>query len=91
MLRLPEFTYHRPATAVDAVALTVEHGKDAMYVAGGTDLYPNMKRRHQEPTHVVSLQDIPELHGGCGVLCLTLDRLHCIFVVSCRLHARGLS
>ena len=63
MLRLPEFTYHRPGNAVDAVALTVEHGKDAMYVAGGTDLYPNMKRRHQEPTHVVSLQDIPELHG----------------------------
>jgi 4-hydroxybenzoyl-CoA reductase subunit beta len=26
-----------------------------MYVAGGTDLYPNMKRRHQEPKTVISL------------------------------------
>jgi len=62
MLRLPAFTYHRPGSAADAVAIAAEHGKEAMYVAGGTDLYPNMKRRHQEPRHVVSLQDIPELH-----------------------------
>lgn len=63
MLRLPTFTYHRPKTAHDAVAIAVEHGKAAMYVAGGTDLYPNMKRRHQTPTQVISLQDVPGLHG----------------------------
>ncbi len=63
MLRLPPFTYHRPKSAADAVRLAAAHGKDAMYVAGGTDLYPNMKRRHQVPTHVISLQDLPELHA----------------------------
>jgi len=63
MLRLPTFTYHRPKTAHDAVAIAVEHGKAAMYVAGGTDLYPNMKRRHQTPTQVISLQDVPGLHS----------------------------
>ncbi|MCR9246311.1 MAG: FAD binding domain-containing protein [bacterium] len=63
MLRLPTFEYYRPKTAADAVALASEHGKAAMYVAGGTDLYPNMKRRHQEPRHVISLQDLPELHA----------------------------
>ena len=62
MLRLPTFTYHRPKTAAEAVALCKEHGKAAMYVAGGTDLYPNMKRRHQTPTQVISLQDVPGLH-----------------------------
>ena len=61
MLRLPTFTYHRPKTAAEAVRLKKEHGKDAMFVAGGTDLYPNMKRRHQTPTHVISLQDVPGL------------------------------
>lgn len=61
MLRLPPFTYHRPKTAAEAAALQKEHGKQAMFVAGGTDLYPNMKRRHQVPTHVVSLQDVPGL------------------------------
>jgi 4-hydroxybenzoyl-CoA reductase subunit beta len=62
MLRLPTFTYHRPKTATEAVAICKEHGKEAMYVAGGTDLYPNMKRRHQTPTQVISLQDVPGLH-----------------------------
>jgi len=61
MLRLPTFSYHRPKTAAEAVRLKKEHGKDAMFVAGGTDLYPNMKRRHQTPTHVISLQDVPGL------------------------------
>jgi 4-hydroxybenzoyl-CoA reductase subunit beta len=63
MLRLPTFTYHRPKTAKKAVALALEHGKEAMYVAGGTDLYPNMKRRHQVPTQVISLQNVPGVHA----------------------------
>ncbi len=63
MLRLPTFTYHRPKTAADAVALKAEHGPAAMFVAGGTDLYPNMKRRHQDPTHVISLQDLQGVHA----------------------------
>ncbi|MBX3464227.1 MAG: FAD binding domain-containing protein [Planctomycetes bacterium] len=63
MLRLPSFTYHRPKTAAEAVRLASEHGKAAMYVAGGTDLYPNMKRRHQTPSQVISLQDVPGLHA----------------------------
>lgn len=63
MLRLPTFTHHRPTSAAEAVRIKQAHGKDAMFVAGGTDLYPNMKRRHQTPTHVVSLAAIPELHA----------------------------
>jgi len=63
MLRLPTFTYHRPKTLAEAVRIKGAHGPAAMYVAGGTDLYPNMKRRHQTPSHVVSLQDIRALHA----------------------------
>lgn len=63
MLRLPTFSYHKPTSASEAVALQKQHGKDAMYVAGGTDLYPNMKRRHQTPTQVISLASVPELHS----------------------------
>jgi 4-hydroxybenzoyl-CoA reductase subunit beta len=61
MLRLPGFTWHRPATVRDAVRLAAEHGPEAMFVAGGTDLYPNMKRRQQTPRHVISLSGIQEL------------------------------
>ena len=34
-----------------------------MYVAGGTDLVPNMKHRLFEPAHLIALKSIPELRG----------------------------
>ena len=43
--------------------MKADAGPEGMYVAGGTDLYPNMKRRHQEPRTVISLMGIPELAG----------------------------
>src|SRR5438132_2014882 len=58
MLRLPSFTYRQPRTLAEAVSMKADAGPDGMYVAGGTDLYPNMKRRHQEPTTVISLAGI---------------------------------
>jgi 4-hydroxybenzoyl-CoA reductase subunit beta len=61
MLRLPEFRYLQPATLKQALAWKADAGPDGMYVAGGTDLYPNMKRRHQEPRVVISLAAIRAL------------------------------
>lgn len=61
MLRLPSFTYRRPKTLRDALAMKADAGPEGMYVAGGTDLYPNMKRRQQEPRTVISLMEISEL------------------------------
>ena len=55
MIRLPSFTYLAPRTLAEAAGAMVEHGRDAMLVAGGTDLYPNMKRRQFEPKVVVGL------------------------------------
>jgi 4-hydroxybenzoyl-CoA reductase subunit beta len=82
MLRLPSFTYLQPRTLGEAVAMKADAGPDGMYVAGGTDLYPNMKRRHQEPRTVISLMGIPELtrcemrDAGCVVgSCVTLTEL----------------
>jgi 4-hydroxybenzoyl-CoA reductase subunit beta len=61
MLRLPEFRYLQPATLKQALAWKADAGPDGMYVAGGTDLYPNMKRRHQEPRIVISLAGLRAL------------------------------
>ncbi len=61
MLRLPSFTYLQPKTLTEALAMKTEAGPAGSYVAGGTDLYPNMKRRQQEPRTVISLMKIPEL------------------------------
>ncbi len=63
MMRLPEFTLHRPASIAEAVRMAADLGPEARFVAGGTDVYPNMKRRHQRPAHVISLARIPELSG----------------------------
>jgi len=59
MLRMPEFRYHAPGTADDAVAMWHDLG-DAMYIAGGTDLLPNIKHRLFTPKHVVGLSALPK-------------------------------
>lgn len=61
MLRLPFFTYLQPKSLAEALRMKSDAGPDGMFVAGGTDLYPNMKRRHQEPKTVISLMGIAEL------------------------------
>jgi 4-hydroxybenzoyl-CoA reductase subunit beta len=66
MMRLPPFRYLAPRTVADAVRLLGEHGRDAMVVAGGTDLYPNMKRLQMEPRVLVGLRGIRELTGIGG-------------------------
>jgi 4-hydroxybenzoyl-CoA reductase subunit beta len=63
MIRLPSFTYLRPHELGEACAMLAEHGPDAVVVAGGTDLYPNMKRRQVEPKVLVGLSRMPELRG----------------------------
>ncbi len=66
MLRLPDFDYYVPRTIDDAVKIMADHGPDAAFVAGGTDLYPNMKRRQQMPTAVIGLSRIDALRSITG-------------------------
>jgi 4-hydroxybenzoyl-CoA reductase subunit beta len=61
MMRLPRFRYYAPRTVAEALAIRADAGPDGAYVAGGTDLYPNMKRRQQTPKVVVGLSRIGEL------------------------------
>ncbi len=63
MMRLPPFEYRAPRTVVDAARILADHGPEAMAVAGGTDLYPNMKRRQFEPKVVVGLRGLSGLAG----------------------------
>ena len=66
MMRLPRFTYVAARTLAEAAAALAAHGADAMPVAGGTDLYPNMKRRQFEPKVLVGLRGLRELAGVHG-------------------------
>ncbi|HSL83992.1 MAG TPA: FAD binding domain-containing protein [Thermoanaerobaculia bacterium] len=66
MLRLPPFELRRPGSLAEAAAILAGEGAAegrARPVAGGTDLWPNMKRRHQTAEVVVALSGLRELHG----------------------------
>src|SRR6202171_2810344 len=66
MMRLPPFTYLAPVSVGDAVKLMADHGPEAMFVAGGTDLYPNMKRGQFEPSVLIGLRGIRDVAGVSG-------------------------
>jgi 4-hydroxybenzoyl-CoA reductase subunit beta len=63
MLRLPDFNYVRPRTLRETTKILAELGADAMLVAGGTDVYPKMKRGQFTPRHIISLKTLRELKG----------------------------
>ena len=71
MMRLPKFRYYAPATVREALKIKADAGPDGSYVAGGTDLYPNMKRRQQMPKVVIGLSRVAALRrlraGANGV------------------------
>lgn len=63
MMRLPPFRYHAPKTSAEVATILAGEGPAAMIVAGGTDLYPNMKRRHQMPGTLVALRHVEDVRG----------------------------
>ena len=61
MLRLPPLRLRQPASLAEALAIVDGERSEARLIAGGTDLLPNLKRRHQHATTLVSLMNIPGL------------------------------
>lgn len=57
---MPEFRFHRPATLDEAVALKTL-GSDVRFVAGGTDLLPNLRRGLGEPSDLIDLTGVADL------------------------------
>ena len=64
MLRLPELNILTPGTLNEALACLQQEG--ATLVAGGTDLYPNLKRRQVDFGVLVSLSKVASLRGISG-------------------------
>jgi 4-hydroxybenzoyl-CoA reductase subunit beta len=92
MLRLPRFDYRRATSVEEAARILAGEGAAegrARLVAGGTDLWPNMKRRHQKADVVVGLTAIPgldriEANGG-----LTLGATATLAEVAAHSEVRG--
>src|SRR5258705_1103177 len=66
MMRLPKFDYRVPREIAEAVKIIAGSGPEGQFVAGGTDLYPNMKRRQQTPRTVIAVMRVPELNQITG-------------------------
>ena len=82
MMRLPLFSFRAPRTLEEAARILHGEGPDAMPLAGGTDLLPNMKRRQQVPRTLLSLRGVESLHHVHSVdsgyrlgACLTLSAI----------------
>jgi len=70
MMRLPWFDHRAPRSVAEAAKILAGEGPEAMLIAGGTDLLPNMKRRHQTPKVLISLrgiQDLKKISNGSGI------------------------
>jgi 4-hydroxybenzoyl-CoA reductase subunit beta len=67
MMRLPWFEYRAPKTVAEAARILAGEGPNAMLIAGGTDLLPNMKRRQMAPKVLVSIGGIESLKANGSV------------------------
>jgi 4-hydroxybenzoyl-CoA reductase subunit beta len=64
MLRLPWFEFRAPRSVAEAAKILAGEGPQAVLVAGGTDLLPNMKRRQQAPKVLVSVKNLLRTNGS---------------------------
>ncbi len=66
MLRLPRLRFETPSTAREAAALAAGLGPKAMFVAGGTDLFPKLKRRQFAPEVLIQVPATGTVHPDAG-------------------------
>lgn len=57
------FSYHRPRSLDDALALLAEYGYDAKLIAGGQSLVPMMNMRFAQPAQLIDLNGVAGLDG----------------------------
>jgi 4-hydroxybenzoyl-CoA reductase subunit beta len=60
---LPEFHIARPASMEEAVSMLASHRPEAMVIAGGTDVIPNLQMRLFAPRVLVDLKPLRGLYG----------------------------
>jgi carbon-monoxide dehydrogenase medium subunit len=57
----PAFTYHRPTSVEDALAVLAEVGADGKVLAGGQSLVPILNMRLAAPAHLVDVNRLTDL------------------------------
>lgn len=62
-MHLPETILYDAKTLEEAADLAQRHGPEARFLAGGTDLFVDLKTERITATHLISLRRIASLHG----------------------------
>lgn len=57
------FDLHRPTTLAEAIALNVQFGHTARFIAGGTDVVIQINRKKISPAHLIDISLIPGMNG----------------------------
>ncbi len=60
-MSLPQFRILQPRTIDEACCMLDEHGSDAMIIAGGTDVIPNLQMRLFSPRVLIDIKPLREL------------------------------
>lgn len=63
MMRLPSLQWAAPRTLTELTTRLAADPASTKLLAGGTDLIPNLKRRHQHARQLLWIGKIPELQG----------------------------
>src|SRR5260221_9131580 len=64
MMRLPWFEFRAPTSVSEAARILAGEGPNAMLIAGGTDLLPNMKRRQMAPKTLIAVKGLLKTNGN---------------------------
>ncbi|MBC8384689.1 MAG: xanthine dehydrogenase family protein subunit M [Candidatus Cloacimonetes bacterium] len=62
MIITTDFKYFKPKTSEEAILLLSEFEKNAIILAGGTDLIVNLKEENEKPEVLIDIKGIEELH-----------------------------
>ncbi len=62
-MALNPFTLHCPATAAEACRLGAQYGREAAFLAGGTELLVDLRSGRRSVAHVIDLGGLTELKG----------------------------
>ncbi len=60
-MRMGDFSYHRPETLAEASALGRRLGVGACYLAGGTEVLPDLKQGRDRVEHLIDLSRVADL------------------------------
>ena len=60
-MHLCDFKFHRPQSVPEACDLAARYGTEAVFLAGGTEILPDLKAERYQAGHLISLRDVPGL------------------------------